>query len=292
MASEPAAAVRALTGRYRAVRPRVGNGAGQAPAEDVETVIRFAFRAPSLWLLEFGGGIAVRETDHAPWEAPGLSFPGDGWPWRFNPRPARLVVPALPELPGGRPTEHEGRAAVPTEMAGPERVTLQLVVDSRTGMVLRASAPGTAYVEELSELAFPEALPDDRFVQPEDDGSADRAEQLRWERIREHYRTRPLPVPASWPGPIGRPSPIDGDPDTGFVVVDLDTEPSPGTPTAAQLVRQPLEEPPYFAGWARDPGHHLQRWRDARWQWTLVLSDNPLTVEQLERVRRELADAE
>ncbi|MFF2074764.1 hypothetical protein ACFVXG_08400 [Kitasatospora sp. NPDC058162] len=292
MASEPAAVVRVLTGRYRAVRPRVGNGPGQPPAEDVETVIRFAFRAPSLWRHEFGGRVAVAESNFPPWVEPGLSFPGEGWPWRFAPDPARLVVPALPELPAGRPAEHDGRAAVRTEMAGPEGVTLQLVIDGRTGMVLRASAPGTAYVEELSELAFPEALPDDRFVQPDDDGSADRAELLRWERIREHYRVRPLPVPASWPGPIGRPSPIGGDPDTGFVVVDLDTEPSLGTPTAAQLVRQPLEEPPYFAGWARDPGHHLQRWRDDRWQWTLVLSDNPLTVEQLERVRRELADAE
>ncbi|MGW2373857.1 hypothetical protein [Kitasatospora sp. NPDC001683] len=177
-----------------------------------------------------------------------------------------------------------------TEMAGPEGTSLHLVIDSRTGMVRRASAPGTAYVEELSDLAFPETLPDDLFVQPHDDGSSDRAELLRWERIREHYRARPLPVPvASWPGPLGRPSPIDGDPGAGYLVVDLDTESSPGAPTAAQLVRQPLDEPPYLSGWATDPGHHLQRWRDGRWQWTLVRADNPLTVWQLERVREELA---
>ncbi|MBD0690832.1 hypothetical protein [Streptomyces sp. CBMA123] len=134
----------------------MANGPGHPPAEDVETVIAFAFRAPSLWLLEFGGRVAVRETDHAPWEAP--------------------------------------------------------------------SGAGC------------------------------------------------------------------GDPDTGFVVVDLDNEPSPGAPTAAQLVRQPLDEPPYLNGWARNPGYHRQRWRDARWQWTLVLSDHPLTVEQLARVREELAE--
>ncbi|MFJ8472092.1 hypothetical protein [Kitasatospora sp. NPDC094011] len=289
MASEPTAALPALTGRYRAVRPRVGNGPGHPPAEDVETVILFAFRAPSLWRHEFRGRVAVAETDFPPWVEPGLSFPDSGWPWRFDPDPARLVVPTLSELPPGRPTEYGGRAAVLTEMAGPEGTPLDLVVDDRTGMVLRASAPGSAYVEELSDLAFPETLPDDRFVQPEDDGSADRAELLRWERIREHYRTRPLPVPASWPGPLGRPGPIDGDPDTGFVVVDLDNEPAEGAPTAAQLVRQPLGESPYLAGWALNPGYHLQRWRDGRWQWTLVLSDHPLSVGQLRLVQEDLS---
>ncbi|MFE6050898.1 hypothetical protein ACFQ6N_09095 [Kitasatospora sp. NPDC056446] len=269
------------------MRPRVDNGPGHPPAENVETTIEFAFQAPSLWRLDLGGSIAVRDGNHTPWTPPGLSFPGDGWPWAFDPDPARLVLPALPDPEIGHRTSHDGREAVQAGLAGPEGVRLHLVIDGETGMVLRATAPGTAYVEELTGLGFPESLPVEQFIQPE----YGQEPPDRWERIREYYRTRPLPVPASWPGPLGQPSPIDGDSDTGFLVLDLDARPSPDAPTAAQLVRQPPAEPPYSAGWARNPSHHLHRWRDAHWQWTLVLSDHPLTVEQLRLVREELAGA-
>ncbi|MBO1418545.1 hypothetical protein [Streptomyces sp. FH025] len=279
---------RALTGRYRAVRPRVGSGAGHPPAEHVETATGFAFRAPSLWRLDLGGRIVVRDGNRAPWVSPGLSFPGTGWPWNFDPDPARLVMPGLPEdVMAGRRGRCEGREAVLTEGVGPGDRQLHLVIDRETGIVLRASAPGTAYVEELADLEFPESLPEEQFVEPE--CGPDRPD--RWERISEYYRTRPLPVPASWPGPLGRLSPIDGDPDTGFLVLDLDTRPASGAPGAAQLVRQPLADQPYLSGWALNPGHHLHRWRDTHWQWTLILADHPLTVEQLDRIREELGNA-
>ncbi|GAA1500766.1 hypothetical protein GCM10009760_62750 [Kitasatospora kazusensis] len=282
----------ALTGRYRAVRPRVGNGPGHPPAEPVETEVEFAYRPPSSWRLAGAGRVTVTELNHAPWETPGLGYPPGDWPWAFDPSPARLVVHGLTGLPAGPRTVREERPATELEIPGPDGSPLLLVLDDELGIVLSVHGPDGGYVEEITALRLYRTLPDDLFADP-DDGAADLADQAelrRYERIRAHYRDRRLPVPAgSWPGPLGLPAPIDGDPDSGFLVLDLDVRPATDRPTGAQLVRQPLPDRPYRAGWAGSPATHLHRWRDAHWQWTLALTGHPLTPDRLAAVAAELA---
>ncbi|WP_235502945.1 hypothetical protein, partial [Kitasatospora sp. Root187] len=200
----------------------------------------------------------------------------------------RLVVPVPWSRAGSATVTWEGRPATVLEIPGPDRTPLHVTVDDESGVVLRAHSPATGYLEELTDLRVHRALPDSLFADPVDDGS-DRAELRRYEQIRAHYRQRPLPVPGAWPGALGSPSAIDGDPVSGFLVVDLEVQPSVGLPTGAQLIRQPLAEPGYDGGWAADPGTYLHRWQDGRWQWTIAVTGRPLTPAQLAAVAEELA---
>ncbi|MBB4945651.1 hypothetical protein F4556_001186 [Kitasatospora gansuensis] len=246
-------------------------------------MIDFAFRPPSAWQLERAGRVTVTEVTRA-----GLAFPAGDWGWDFTPSPARLVVPVLERRPDRSTVSPEGRPAGVLELSGPDRTPLRVTVDDELGIVLRAHSPATGYLEEITGLRVHPALPDGLFTDPGDDGS-DRAELRRYERIRAHCLGRTLPVPTAWPGALGRPAPIDGDPATGFLVLDLDVRPSVDLPTGAQLIRQPLTEPGYTGGWAADPGTYLHRWRDGRWQWTVAVTGRPLTPAQLAAVAAELA---
>ncbi|MCX4749119.1 hypothetical protein OG455_27025 [Kitasatospora sp. NBC_01287] len=216
-----------------------------------------------------------------------MSFPSGELPWAFSPSPARLIVPELGPtdlLPTGEATRWEQRSARRVELPGPSiGGALRLVVDSQLPIVLCADVPGTEYREELTGLLVHTALPESLFALPVDD-PADHGELRCYERTRAHYLSSPLPIPAAWPGALNRPSPIDGDPETGYLVLDLDPVPVPDGFTGAQLIRQPLTDPPYRTGWASDPRTYLHRWRDASWQWTVLVTGRPLTPAELGRL--------
>lgn len=221
-------------------------------------------------------------------------------PWAFVASPARLILcanspllSAAQPLGPARPISYEGRKAWEICLRTPPPVPhLRLVVDDSAGILLRAQSLDGDYREQLTQLDFRD-VPDDHFRWSSDLADAQRRRLAALERLDAyHAGGRPLPVPARWPGDLGRPQPFDGDPGTGFVVVDLNVEPRPNdTLRGALLVRVPLTERPYTGGRMLDPELFVHRWLDARWQWALILERRPLTRQELRSVEESLANS-
>ncbi|WP_101391885.1 hypothetical protein [Streptomyces sp. TLI_146] len=267
--------------------------------------MRFAFRPPHQWRLDTADGIVLTDEETAPRaERPGPHFPTDdaSYPWDFDPTPARLILcahsPLLADatlIRSPRAVGHDGRRAWEVVLrTGPPPGELHLIVDADTGILLKSYAPAHDYAEELTDLTFG-ALPEAHFRWGPG-LAARRRERIRaLEQLDAHYRTHPLPLPAHWPaGRLGDcPFPYDGDPETGFVVVDLDlVEPGPEDRLrGAQLVRLPLDAPPYEVGRMQDPNQYVHHWRDRNWHWYLILDGRPLDPEELRRVAASLPGA-
>ncbi|WP_282796946.1 hypothetical protein [Streptomyces sp. CC224B] len=291
-----AAPAPALYGRYTVLRPHRDDGNGWPPPYPARHDTRFAHRPPYQWRTETDGNLLLADEETAPrLEQPGPDFPDDdGFPWVFDPHPCRLVHCAnSPLLADAEPLgparrvlygDREGAAGVweiALRLHGPVP-ELRLTVDATAGILLDVRTPDGRYRERLVDLHF-HALPEEHFRWSAQAEDKKRRQAAHAERLAQHGRTHRLPLPRWWPTPLGgHPELYDGDPDTGFLVVDLDVQPTTADRLrSALLVRRPLADPPYEGGHMRDPGLFVHRWRDEWWQWYLVLDGRPLTPKEL-----------
>jgi len=280
-----------MLGTWTLARPRRDDGRGWPPASLARSVMPFARQPPGKWRLDAGRHKYVRidesQDDPAPGQ-PGLWFAPGPYPWDFRSSPLRLTRPlGSPTLDAARPANepspvtHDGRPgwSVILDCDLPE--PLHLVIDDQAGIVLLAECSSSGYQEQFTGLEFPRTVSDE-LIGPIRDNAAEKA---RFRRLHEYCRTRPLPLPDGWPEPILSPIVNDGDPETGFLVINLGgTRTGPG-PVGAWLIRQPPDDAAYEDYWlTNNPDHYVHRWQSRNWQWTLAVRDRPLTPDELHDV--------
>lgn len=287
-----------LSGTYSLTRPRRDPGNGMEPGFVVAGE-SFTFRPPGRWRRSYhdpigraDGPLSITTPEES--DGGGLSYGEDGFPWDFAESPDRLVLtrpggPLAAAVPLSVPeaTVCADRTAWAVELDIPLAGRLRVVVDAADYFLLRVASTDGAYREELTDLRFPTRFPATLFDRREEE-AARTAWEERWRATRLAWQSRPLPVPGYWPTPRLEPTILDGDPESGLLVIDLgldlDGAEGSGNPLDARLARRGRGEPPYLGGIFSDPSIVVHTWTDPAWQWALATDGPPLTSAELAKV--------
>lgn len=241
-----------LVGWMQTAQVSTARGRWRAVEDGKEQVGTFAFRAPDEWAVVDDAGERAEGPRHL---------------WRVRCERGDDYHRAIGEVVG---VEHDGRAAwlVRLEPPARKRGLLTLVVDDRSGLVLRVANDEHGVVREVLGLALDEVLPAELFAPL----LAERAEQARQQALYDLLPTAPTPLWFPWRRAwVERPD-------------CLELETLSGLPTVG---RAPLGEDPPASEFV--PTEQIHRLDHGGWSWA-VAAEHPIDDATARRVVEQVVE--